>query len=239
MNRIVATGHSRGGKVALCAAIYDERFALCAASGSGCGGAGCLRYLGGRMGEGIGICETAGSIEDVFPFWWSDNFGEFGKRVATYTRSNAPLFEDFQQAAGMLQSQVLGKTQDEDRLPFDLHFLRACIAPRPVITTEGLSDTWANPYGSQLTWRAADEVYQFLGAAGKNALAMRDGPHEYQKLDWIHVIAFCDTMFYGKAPHKNIQRRTPDARTQMDGIPGVDWREFCPHFSWRMPKTET
>lgn len=101
-----------------------------------------------------------------------------------------------------------------------------------------MSDTWANPYGSQLTWRAADEVYQFLGAAGKNALAMRDGPHEYQKLDWIHVIAFCDTMFYGKAPHKNIQRRTPDARTQMDGIPGVDWREFCPHFSWRMPKTE-
>lgn len=239
MDRIVATGHSRGGKVALCAAIYDERFALCAASGSGCGGAGCLRYLGGRMGEGIGICETAGSIEDVFPFWWSDNFGEFGKRVATYTRSNAPLFEDFQQAAGMLQPQVLGKTQDEDRLPFDLHFLRACIAPRPVITTEGLSDTWANPYGSQLTWRAADEVYQFLGAAGKNALAMRDGPHEYQKLDWMHVIAFCDTMFYGKAPHKNIQRRALDARTQMDGIPGADWRELCPHFSWRMPKTET
>ena len=33
MDRIVATGHSRGGKVALCAAIYDERFALCAASG--------------------------------------------------------------------------------------------------------------------------------------------------------------------------------------------------------------
>ena len=66
-DRIVATGHSRGGKVALCAAIYDERFALCAASGSGCGGAGCLRYLGGRMGEGIGICETAGSIEDVLP----------------------------------------------------------------------------------------------------------------------------------------------------------------------------
>ncbi len=239
MDRIVATGHSRGGKVALCAAIYDERFALCAASGSGCGGAGCLRYLGGRMGEGIGICETAGSIEDVFPFWWSDNFGEFGKRVATYTRSNAPLFEDFQQAAGMLKPQVLGKTQDEDRLPFDLHFLRACIAPRPVITTEGLSDTWANPYGSQLTWRAADEVYQFLGAAGKNALAMRDGSHEYQKLDWMHVIAFCDTMFYGKAPYKNIQRRAPDARTLMDGIPGADWREFCPHFSWRMPETAT
>ena len=58
-----------------------------------------------------------------------------------------------------------------------LHFLRACIAPRPVITTEGLSDTWANPYGSQITWRAADEVYLFLGAAGKNADQKADNLH--------------------------------------------------------------
>ena len=40
-DKIIATGHSRGGKVALCAAIYDERIALCAPNGSGCGGAGC------------------------------------------------------------------------------------------------------------------------------------------------------------------------------------------------------
>ena len=38
-DKIIATGHSRGGKVALCAAIYDERIALCAPNGSGCGGA--------------------------------------------------------------------------------------------------------------------------------------------------------------------------------------------------------
>ncbi len=235
MNRIVATGHSRGGKVALCATIYDERFALCAASGSGCCGAGCLRYLGGRLGEGIGICETAGSIEDVFPFWWGDNFGEFGNRVATHTRSNAPKME-FKDAAKLLKTDRIGKIGDEAYLPFDLHFLRACIAPRPVITTEGLSDTWANPYGSQITWRAADEVYRFLGASGKNAIVMRDGPHEYQKLDWMYVIAFCDTMFKGSAPNKNIQRCDLNAATIMDGIAGADWKEFCPHFSWRMPQ---
>ena len=39
-DKIIATGHSRGGKVALCAAIYDERIALGAPNGSGCGGAG-------------------------------------------------------------------------------------------------------------------------------------------------------------------------------------------------------
>lgn len=235
MNHIVATGHSRGGKVALCAAIYDERIALCAASGSGCCGAGCLRYLGSRLGEGSGVCETAGSIEDAFPFWWCDEFGAYGLRSADFTRSNAPTL-DFAQVMSLFQPALLGKTKDEVLLPFDLHFLRACIAPRPVITTEGLSDTWANPYGSQITWRAADEVYQFLGAAGKNAIAMRDGPHEYQRLDWEHVISFCDAMFFGKPMDKNIQRRAPDAASPMDQLPGGDWKEYCQHFSWRMPR---
>lgn len=239
MDRIVATGHSRGGKVAMCAAIYDERFALCASSGSGCGGAGCYRYLGSRLGEGTGICETAGSIEDAFPFWWCDNFGEFGRRAAEYTRSNAPLVADMQGFIKVMMNAPMGQTGDEDYLPFDLHFLRACIAPRPIISTDGLSDTWANTFGTQITWRAADEVYRFLGAEGKNAMIMRDGPHEYQKSDWQAVIAFCDQMFYGKEPDKNIQRRDPAVQDNpmAAAIPAMDWREQCLHFGWRAPES--
>lgn len=238
MDRIVATGHSRGGKVAMCAAIYDERIALCASSGSGCGGAGCYRYMGSRLGEGTGICETAGSIEDAFPFWWCDNFGQFGHRTADYTRSNAPLITDVKDFIKVMMSAPMGQTGDEDYMPFDLHFLRACIAPRPIISTDGLSDTWANTFGTQVTWRAADEVYRFLGAAGKNAMIMRDGPHEYQKSDWQAVIAFCDQMFYGKEPEKNIQRRDPAVQDNpmASAIPAMDWREQCLHFSWRAPE---
>ena len=48
-DKIIATGHSRGGKVALCAAIYDERIALCAPNGSGCGaGSGSYWRIGGN-----------------------------------------------------------------------------------------------------------------------------------------------------------------------------------------------
>ena len=49
-DRIVATGHSRGGKTALCAAIYDERIAVSAPSASGSGGTGSWRFFtpGGR-----------------------------------------------------------------------------------------------------------------------------------------------------------------------------------------------
>lgn len=243
MDKIVATGHSRGGKVAICAAIYDERFAVCAPNDSGCGGCGCFRYLGGRLGEGTGLCETAGSVEDAFPFWWCDNFGEFGNRAATYTRSNAPLMKDMQDFANTLRQAPLGKTADEDYMPFDLHFVRACVAPRAFISCEALADTWANPFGTQITWRAAEEVYRFLGAEGKNAQVMRDGPHQFQAVDWQHIVSFCDAMFYGKPMNGNIQCFTPpdpdDVTASMAKMmPAMDWRNECLHFDWRAPVQE-
>ena len=45
MEKVVATGHSRGGKAALCAGIYDERIAITAPNSSGTGGTGSLKYF--------------------------------------------------------------------------------------------------------------------------------------------------------------------------------------------------
>ncbi len=236
MSRIVATGHSRGGKVALCASIYDERVALAAINGSGCGGAGCFRYLGGRMGEGTGLCETAGSICDVFPFWWAGELGRYGRRGTPLT-GQAPSPGERVKPLPFSAVDIghLGKTQDEHLLPFDLHTLKALVAPRAIITTDALGDTWANPYGTQLTWRAAQEVFDFLGVPDRNALHMRDGDHAYNATDWQAVIDFCDMVFFDKKRETDIVRMPSAPAGQSALAAALDWRNERLHFTWRRP----
>ncbi len=239
--KLVATGHSRGGKVALCAAIYDERFAVCAPNGSGCGGAGCFRFLGGRYGEGVGTCETAGSINDMLGYWWSDAFGEFGARQKEYTSSTFPIVEGKEGMMRLMAGvsrELFGTTRDEDRLPFDMHFAKALIAPRAIITTDGLGDTWANPFGTQVTWRAAQEVFDFLGVPGHNALHFREGKHEFQAADWRAIADFCDEIFFGKVSVNNIVSFRPEKEeagplAEMNRM--MDWRHTKLHYSWANP----
>ncbi len=68
--KLVYTGHSRGGKAALLAGALDERIALTAPNGSGCGGAGCYRVQPPKT-EDIAI------ILDHFPYWFSPAFQKF------------------------------------------------------------------------------------------------------------------------------------------------------------------
>lgn len=74
--RIGITGHSRGGKAALLAGALDERFALVAPNGSGCGGAGCFR------GTNPQISESLEKITDPerFGYWFHDRFRQFADR---------------------------------------------------------------------------------------------------------------------------------------------------------------
>ncbi len=78
--RIVATGHSRAGKAALAAGAFDERIAVCAPINSGCGGAGCHRFLGdaNTLLQNSVITETVGRITHSCPHWFHPNFAKFG-----------------------------------------------------------------------------------------------------------------------------------------------------------------
>jgi len=74
---LIVTGHSRRGKAAMLAGAFDERFALVAPNGSGCGGAGSYRVRGFRA-------ETLGAITspDRYKAWFQQDFGRFAGREA-------------------------------------------------------------------------------------------------------------------------------------------------------------
>lgn len=71
-DRIVSTGHSRGGKTALCAGIYEERIAIAAPSASGSGGTGSWRFQ-----EPDGANQTVGLLWRQQPHWFGPGLEQF------------------------------------------------------------------------------------------------------------------------------------------------------------------
>ncbi len=63
----------------------------------------------------------------------------------------------------------------EAKLPVDQHLLMALVAPRPLLDTAGLQDTWANFESARRAMAAADKVYEFLGVAGIKGTGIVEG----------------------------------------------------------------
>jgi hypothetical protein len=81
-------------------------------------------------------------------------------------------------------------------LPFDQHYIRALLAPRIVMSKEGLEDKWANPVGTQAIYQAAQPVFNLLGVPLHNAIYYRDGGHSYTAADFNVVLDFADFMWF-------------------------------------------
>ena len=111
----------------------------------------------------------------------------------------------------------------ESRLPFDQHFLKALVAPRPLIQTEASEDLWANPRGTQETHIAAKEVYRWLGAEDRIAMVQRPGRHNQNAEDWRALLDFMELHFRGVEPK--------DRRFDTLPLPAGPAR-----FDWRAPK---
>lgn len=179
---IAVTGHSRGGKAALLAGATDERVALTAPNGSGCGGAGCYRWQGGKS-------ETMQIIRGPFEYWFGPDLWQW-----------------------------IGREQE---MPFDQHFLKAAIAPRAMLSTEGLGDLWANPEGTWQTHLAAREAFHFLGVEDNIGIHFREGGHEHGMADWTALLDFAQWKFRGYPPP-----------IRFDTSP---FTELPPAFSWKSP----
>ena len=111
----------------------------------------------------------------------------------------------------------------ETRLPFDLHFIKAAVAPRAWFNSNGLSDK-LNVEGSMITWRAARVVYDWLGVKDRSAQWYRKGGHDQGAEDWKALADFADYVLFAKPlPDRNDFYQEP-------------WPDEPLHFSWSAPR---
>lgn len=103
MNRIIVTGHSRDGKAALLAGALDERFAIVAPNGSGCGGAGCFRNT-------PPTAETLAKITDPerFGYWFHPRLRWFKDQEA-----RLPLDQHFVKALVAPRALLCTEARDD------------------------------------------------------------------------------------------------------------------------------
>lgn len=180
--RIVVTGHSRMGKAALLAAAFDERIALAIPHQAGCGGSAPSRAR-------IAIGKSYDTLD------------------TPQTRPPETVFNINDQFPHWFNARFKEFNNQPERLPFDQHCLVALCAPRPVLFTNGRSDTWINPAGQFEVLRAAAPVYRLLGAGdftadelppdgrlidGVLGYSLRPGGHSLLREDWKAFLDFAD-----------------------------------------------
>jgi hypothetical protein len=97
-----------------------------------------------------------------------------------------------------------------DSLPFDQHWMIALVAPRPLISAEGLSDQYCNGKASKASYYASLQVYKFLNAEDNLGINYRPGTHAYTPDDWRAILDFADSRLLGKPVSRRFDQVPPD-----------------------------
>ncbi len=114
----------------------------------------------------------------------------------------------FQQEENGLHSETLGFMMEhlnywmgqglaayvgkEATLPHDSHFIKALVAPRCYLETNGYGDIWANPRGSWLSLLAAKEVWKLYGAEKNCQCWYRNGGHKHELPEFTALFDFME-----------------------------------------------
>jgi len=81
---------------------------------------------------------------------------------------------------------------NEDKLPYDMHYFGALIAPRYYLQCEGMQDYWINPIGAWQNFSAVKECYKYLGCEDNAAAWFRPGQHRHKLPDFTEFMEFMD-----------------------------------------------
>lgn len=155
---VAITGHSRGGKTVMLAAVVDERIKYVCPNNSGCHGAVSHR-VEVPVQEGVPRrTETLADMCRNVPSWMG------------------PALFDYQDCV--------------EKLPYDMHYFGALIAPRYYLQCEGMQDYWINPMGAWQNFMAVKECYRYLGCPDHAGAWFRSGGHRHRLPDYTEFLDF-------------------------------------------------
>ncbi len=156
-----------------------------------------------RLGKTALLC---GATDHRFKFVYSNDSGCSGAAITrdkvgedvAYITDKFPYWfcENYKQYA-----------EREHEMPFDQHWLLACVAPNYVSVGSAVEDTWADPDSEMLSCVAASEFYKSKGLAGfacadrlpkvgdiyhtgSIGYHLRGGAHFFSREDWQKLILF-------------------------------------------------
>ena len=181
-NAIAFTGHSRGGKTAMLAGVLDDRAAIVCPNDTNAGSCSCYRIHMSAINE-KGEEKSSETLADLY------------RRF------------DYWLGEGMAEY-----TERENELPFDCHFLKAMVAPRTLFISEAVHDIWGNPIGSWQTTKAAEELFDFLGAEENLYWYFRDGKHYHDVEDVEMLVNLMEHKFRGAELSEKFFRRPFEER---------------------------
>jgi hypothetical protein len=99
-------------------------------------------------------------------------------------KESEPLSNQFYHFPAWLGAGMKQYIDNEDKIPFDSHHLKAMVAPRTLFVSEAADDIMANPVGSYLTTEEAEKVFDLLDAKENLIWYFRTGTH-YQTIEDI------------------------------------------------------
>jgi hypothetical protein len=171
--KVALVGHSRGGKTALWAGANDQRFAIVISNCSGNSGAALSRRKFG---------ETIKKINEVFPYWFNNNYKKFNDN-----ENSLPV--DQHELLALIAPRPLYVTSASQDLWAD---------PKGMYLSLLNAEPVYNLYGKHAALPAempainSPVIHSVLG------YHEREGIHDLTKYDWNNFIRFANYHYYGK-----------------------------------------
>ena len=146
----------------------------------------------------------AAAADERFKFVCPNNSGchgavsyrlkETGYGWANKTEELSDMFREFPHWMGTGLKNYIDK---EDKLPYDMHFFGALIAPRYYLQCEGMQDYWINPKGAWMNFCGVKEAYKYLGCENNAGAWFRPGIHRHKLPDFTVFLEFMKNAIEG------------------------------------------